>query len=473
MHLHRTLITLSLTATMALASSLAVYQDSAVYGYIPKNTFIGFAKNVKAKCKGYETALLTQINCPPEDRLCKELKSMKKTAQELKAVQTNIALLNTFVSLPQPASLDAQKWIEAAKRVSEEQAKLSMDDTRLKNTLQLQSQAFRKQAPVQNALYLSKECTNDLTLELPYGQVAFSTYYEAQMEKDKEIEVTQYLSVTNRSGIDMEAEDAMFYYRAAHRRVSPVHFSPWIVSKYIPRPKPVFVKRALKGMVKSDEAMLSAVAEVNAPAPVAQYLSAREYRVKNLSLPSTGEPVNVKVTSWRAPLQCEVRAYPYRMTTAFHVCLFKPKTQIEHNLWKVKKGDTILNDRAVGEYDKEAYRLYTKVDLDVKIVRKHLVKKERTTGIFGSTVRKKDGYTLTLTNKSDKKKMLIVTERIPTSTTKEIKVKLLDVKSKKKVDYKVLKDGEVEMNVSLDPHETKKIEVLFEISYDKDLKISY
>ncbi|BAF71626.1 DUF4139 domain-containing protein [Sulfurovum sp. NBC37-1] len=472
MHLHRTLITLSLTATMALASSLAVYRDSTVYGYIPQNTFIGFAKNVKAKCKGYETALLTKINCPPEDRLCKELKNIQKTAQELKAIQTNIALLNTFVSLPQPTSLDAQSWIEAAKRVSGEQAKLSTDERRLKGELQLQTQDFRRQAPVQNALYLSKECKGDLTVELPYGQVVFSTYYEAQIEGNKEIEVTQYLSVTNHSGIDIEAEDAMFYYRAAHRTISPVHFSPWIVSKYVLRPKRMYAKKAAGTMMQND-AMLSAVAEVNAPAPVAEYLSAREYWVKNLSLPSTGEPVNVQVTSWKALLKCALRAYPYRMSTAFHVCSFKPKTQIERNSWKIKNGDTIINDRAMGEYDEERYRLYTEADLDLKIVRKPLVKKERTTGIFGSTVRKKDGYTLTLTNKSDKKKMLIVTERIPTSTTKEIKVKLLDIKSKKKVDYKVLKDGEVEMNVSLDPHETKKIEVLFEISYDKDLKINY
>ena len=472
MHLYKTLITLSLTATMALASSLAVYRDSTVYDYMPQSTFIGFTKNVKAKCKGSKTALLSRINCPGEERLCKELKSMKKTAQELKAVQLNISVLNTFISLPQPTSIDAQNWIEAAKRVSEEQAKLSTDETHLKGELQLQTQAFRRQAPVQNALYLSKECKGELTLELPYGQVVFSTYYEAQIEGDKEIEVTQYLSVTNRSGIDIETEDAMFYYRAAHRMISPVHFSPWIVSKYVPHPKRMYAKKATGTMMQND-VMLAAVAEVDAALPVVQYLAAREYQIKNLSLPSTGEPVNVQVTSWNVPLKCVLRAYPYRMSTAFHVCSFKPKTQIERNSWKIKEGDTIINDRAMGEYDEERYRLYTEADLDVKIVRKPLVKKERTTGIFGSTVQKKDGYTLTLINKSDKKKMLIVTERIPTSTTKEINVKLLDIKSKKKVDYKVLKDGKIEMNVSLAPHETRNIEVLFEISYDKDLKINY
>lgn len=34
-------------------------------------------------------------------------------------------------------------------------------------------------------------------------------------------------------------------------------------------------------------------------------------------------------------------------------------------------------------------------------------------------------------------------------------------------------DGKVEMKLSLAGNETKKIEVLFEISYDKDLKVNY
>ena len=69
--------------------------------------------------------------------------------------------------------------------------------------------------------------------------------------------------------------------------------------------------------------------------------------------------------------------------------------------------------------------------------------------------------------------MLTLTDRIPTSTTDEIKVKLLEIRSDKKVAYKMLKDGKIEMNVSLAPQERKKIEVLFELSYDKDMKVNY
>ena len=102
-----------------------------------------------------------------------------------------------------------------------------------------------------------------------------------------------------------------------------------------------------------------------------------------------------------------------------------------------------------------------------------IVNKERETGIFGGTARKKDGFKLTIINKSDKAKTLTLIERIPTSTTEEIKSKLLSINSEKKVNYKMLKDGKIEMKLTLAPNENKAIEVLFELSYDKDLKVNY
>ncbi|MGB5505493.1 MAG: DUF4139 domain-containing protein, partial [Sulfurovum sp.] len=203
------------------------------------------------------------------------------------------------------------------------------------------------------------------------------------------------------------------------------------------------------------------------------YEDAREYKIENLALPSTGVPVDVKVLTWKTELSCDVRAYSYENTRAFHVCSFNPKYQIDSNRWKIKSSDEMINENGVGEYRKGTYNLYTKVEEDIQIERKRIVNKERETGIFGGTVRKKDGFTLTLINKSDKVKSITLIERIPTSTTEEIKSKLLSINSEKKVNYKILKDGQIEMKLTLTAHENKKIEVLFEISHDKDLKVNY
>ena len=133
----------------------------------------------------------------------------------------------------------------------------------------------------------------------------------------------------------------------------------------------------------------------------------------------------------------------------------------------------MINENAVGEYRDDRYNIYTQIDKDINILRTPIVQKDRKTGIFGGTARKKDGFNLVLTNKSDKIKTLTLTERIPTASTEEIKVKLLSITSDDKIDYKVKKEGEIEMKIELASNESKDIKILFEISYDKDLKVNY
>ena len=476
MKLSRTFITLILTGGLSYASSLSVYQDSATYIFQPQETFIGFTKGIKAKCDGNTVGLKTTTACPHNNRLCQERTALQETIEKLKATRVNIKVLNTLVSLPQPTLFDADAWIETAKKLGAEQARLSTEEAVLKEESVLRSKDFKRQAPVLNALNTGDICQKELELTLPYGQLSFSTFYEADITDKKHVKVTQYLSIINKSGIDMQADDAMFFYRPAHRYIQPIHFSPWIVSKYEPQAERNYAKTKSRTYTAEDEQMakmLMASVPVNAPAPVAKYLNAREYQIKDLSLPSTGMPIDVQVTQWEVPLECDIRVYPYRDTTAFQTCAFVPKLQIDNNQWKIKTAHTTINDKAIGEYRGGKYRIYTQVDPDIKILRKPIVKRERTTGIFGGTARKKDGFTIKIINKSDISKTLTVTERIPTSVTEEIKVKLLTVKSDKKVDYKLLKDGHIEMKLILGAQEHKNIEVMFEISYDKDVKVSY
>lgn len=470
----RTLTLFLLSGSMAYASSLAVYQDKTIYHFSAKNSFIGLTKAVKARCNGNSVELYAIASCPEDKRLCKELNSLKKTEQKLNSIKSNSKVLEQLISLPQPTSFDAKAWIKTAKAVGEEQAKLFEESKKNAEELALKQRAFRKQAPSKNVILSREICTNDMELTIPSGYISFSTSYEADIANEKEVKVTQYLSLVNRSGIDIEADSAMFYYRMANQYIRPVHFNPWIISKYEPRPQSRVAKRAMtqnmkiNSMAVEDEASLLA-----SPAPIASYIGAREYKIDNLTLPSSGLPVNVQVTSWKTSLTCEIKAYPYVNTNAFSVCSFEPKQQIDNNRWKIKSGKVTINENATGEYRDGKYNLYTKIEEDIKIIRKPIVKKERETGIFGGTARKKDGFTLILTNKSDKSKTITLVDRIPASTTDEIKVKLLEVRADKKINYKILKDGKIEMKLTLAAKQSNKIKVLFEISYNKDLKITY
>lgn len=466
---------LLLTGGFVHASSLAVYQDNTFYNFTPKNNFIGFTQNIKVKCEGTTLPLSVTLSCPADDRLCQLLTNWKNTEQKVETVQSNTKVLEKLISLPQPTTFDANAWIESAKQIGEEQARLLTLERSLNEEVQILQRKFQRQAPTKNALQTTQTCNKEIELTLPRGYVSFSTHYEANIEDEKEVTVTQYLSVSNRSGIDIHADNAMFFYRSAHQYVHPIHFRPWVVSKYEPqiqrKSKSAMSKRANMDMAMMAEERMAP--QVAMSAPVASYEDAREYKIENLALPSTGVPVDVKVLTWNTELSCDIRAYSYENTRAFHVCSFNPKYQIDSNRWKIKSSDEMINENGVGEYRKGTYDLYTKVEEDIQIERERIVNKERETGIFGGTARKKDGFILTLINKSDKVKSITLIERIPTSTTNEIKSKLLSINSEKKVNYKILKDGQIEMKLTLAAHENKKIEVLFEISHDKDLKVNY
>ena len=470
MKLARSLNVLLLSGGLSYGTSLAVYQDKTFYSFTPKNSFIGFSEGVEATCKGTTIPLQPTHDCPLDDRLCQLLTGLKTSEKELKAVQANSKVLEQFSSLPRPTTVDVNGLIESAKRIGEEQSKLLLQEKSLGEEVELQERIFQKQAPTKQALQMAQPCNTELAVTIPYGYISFSTHYEANIQNANEISVTQYLSVTNRSGIDIEAQSAMFYYRSADQYVEPVDFRPWIVRKYEPIAKIASAKPMAKN-ASMDRAMMS---ETSMYAPVAAtYEDAREYKINNLILPSTGDPLDVEVLKWKVLVSCEIYTYPYEKTKAFHLCSFEPKYQIESNEWKVKSNHEVINENAAGEYREGKYHLYTKVEEDIQIVRKQIVDKERQTGIFGGTVRKKDGFILTFTNKSDKEKTFTVIERIPISATEEIQSKLLSIRSEKTVEYKLLKDGKIEMKLALAPFENKQIEVLFEISYDKTLEVNY
>ena len=467
------LATLLLTSGLS-ASTLSVYRDQTIYNYDAISSYIGMTKGVKAKCEGNTVDLYEISTCPRDKRLCKEFSSLKEAQKELNSIRYTVQALEKLSSLAQPKEIDADAWIKASTLLGKEKAMLSEREKKSQKTVIVKSAALNKQIPSQQVLVSGKICGNEMELTLPPGYVTFSTSYEADLSYEKEISVTQVMRIVNRSGIDMAADSAMFYYRRANQTIQPVYFDPWIVSKYEPRVKSRMMKKSMMQVSMADESNREAAA---APSPVlrplASYVDAREYRINGLKLPSTGVPVEVKITSWSAVLNCKLKAYPYTNLQTFSVCSFTPKYQIENNRWKIRSGKVTLNENARGEYNEGKYDLYTAVDEDIKIRRRPMVKKERETGIFGGTVRKKDGFVLHVTNKSDKSKTLTLIDRIPTSGSEEIKVKLLALRSDEKINYKMLKEGKLEMYLTLDPKENKKIEVQFEISYDKDLKISY
>ena len=466
-----TLLSSLLLASSALsASSLSVYTDRTFYKYSPENTYVGFAKNIQAQCDGTRIPLKVIQKCPQEMRLCKSLLDLGEKQLHLDMIEANINVLNTLITLPKPTALDGNAWIIAARSVGEEQARLSKQQKEAQILVNESLQTFKKQAPSLKPLQTEELCSKSFELQIPAGQIRFTSRYEADIS-EKNIEVTHTLSLLNRSGIDINADTATFYNHASRTYIRPVRFDPWVIREK--QKRILAVKREVSPMNMEEDAVMNMTLAAPVQKPAAHYIEAREYQINNLNLPSSGLPVKAEVTHWSAALNCETVVYPYRDPHAYNVCSFTPRYQIEGNLWKVIDNEKVVNENAYGEYDEGKYKLYTSIDEDLKIVRKRKVKYERESGIFGSTVRKKDGYTLVVSNRSAKSKTLKIIERIPVSQKEEIKVKLLKVNAEKKVKYKSIKEGKLEIEVQLAANESNTIEIVFEVSYDKSLKVVY
>ena len=460
---------LLVSATLASASSLSVYQNKSIYTFSPTDGFIGLTKGVSAKCKGESVPLESREKCPKSIRICSLYNEMKGLSAKTHANSINMRLLESLISLPKPTSVDADKIIASARNIAKEETRLTLEKEALSRETEKLERRFAKEARSTLPLGTEVACPAELEVTLPYGYVTFDTEYEAMIDPGQDITVIQKLSILNKSGVDISASDATFHNRSSETYLNPVHFHPWIVSEAKPFMPQKRMKRKM-AMSVNDESLSGNVAS----APVsATYDESREYTVHNLMLPSTGEAIHVKVSTWKVPVRCQNELYPYRNTQVFEVCRFKPKYQIERNRWRVVTPQKVINEKAVGEYEKGEYALYTRQIEDIKVTRKKIVNKERQTGIFGGTARKKDGFVLTLVNKSNKEYKIAITERIPTSTTDKIKVKLLSVKSVTPIQHQLFKNGELKIDTVLAPHETRNIEVVFEISYDKDLKIDY
>ena len=456
------------STTISYSNSLMVYQDKSIYTYVPTTTYIGFAKGIKAKCEGSSIGLRSMLKCDESNALCKESLNIEEMKKRLSSIQYNGQMLDTMLTLAKPTKIDARSWIDSARELAKEKSNLLFEEKSVQSELTLNQTEFQKKVSSSKALQSKKLCQGELELTLPRQGLSFSISYEANIDK-KQIEVTQYLNILNRSGVDIEASSATFYYRLGHQYVRPANFKPWIASKYVAQ------DRLMKRNVMSDmlATPMSAMVYKKEVKNVATYIDAREYSVKNLKLPSIGMPLEVKILSWSSELSCKLKSYPYLRASAFEVCSFKPKYQIERNSWRVKSKDKIINENVIGKYNEGSYNIYTKRDEDLKIKREKIVDKERETGFFGGIARKKDGFIVTVNNKSNRVKKLTIVERIPTSNSDEIEVKLLSIRSKEKVDYRLLKDGKIEINLNLKANESKKIEILFELIYDKKLKIRY
>jgi len=451
------------------AATLEIYRDGAIYRYVPVDDYIGFLSRGEARCGDREIALMRRPTCPESKRLCKEKGEIEKIRGKLEVTRETLKVLTGIEKAIKPTELSADKWISAAEKAGAKRAELAGAATKLQRELQAGEEAFSRLSSASEPLFLSRACKNELTLTLPAGLIELDIENEATLLKENLLKVSQFLSLTNRSGVDISVKDARIYVRDLHQILRPIRFYPWIV-----RPAPPKSSLRNEASIWAMNGQEDRVMPAAAPAPSiqgVQRLTARNYAVGKLDLPSTGESVRVKLSEYQVRSDCSDIAYPYRESTVYRACRFQPREEIVSNRWSLKKGRRVVSDRIYGEYAEGGYLLYVDRDESIKLRRERLPEKEQSSGIFGGQIRKKDGFIIELNNASAAKKSLTLIDRIPHSITDRIKVKFLELKGAKKMSLD--EKGKLTMKVDLAPNEHRKVTVLFELRYDKGMKVNY
>jgi len=459
--------TFLLCGTSAMGS-LEIYKDGVKYRYVPVDDYVGFVRGASATCGEREISLLTRQKCPEAKRLCRESKEIETLRWELESLRDSLAMMNSWVTAAKFSDVDAAKWLSAAEKMGKQQAEWRRKEDAAAVELKSGEKHFQRQVSSDEPRFLSRLCKEELELTLPPGLIDTRLVNVAELGAEK-IRITHYLSLRNHSGVDISSKDARIYARNFHRNLRPVHFHPWVIRPVSPEAISLRGAKGKAGMRVPEREMRTA-----APAPAVstpQRLGYRDYAVGKIELPSTGEEVRVRIGGYEVARKCEEISYPWRSGIVYVACRFAPKTAVESDRWILKKGRRLVSENAHGEYCRGKYLLFVDRDDTVQIRRKRVVEKERSSGIFGGKIRKKDGYILELENRSQHQKTVKIIERVPDSTTEKIKVKLL--KTEGAIRESLDEEGRLVMQVVLAPREHKEVKVLFELTYDKGLKVRY
>jgi len=466
----------SVTASVVWGSALEIYRDGAKYRMIPIDRFVGMTKGVQALCESQEMRLLPLESCPPKQRLCQVVKQLGEQEHATMALQQEQEVLKQLLMTVKPTKIDAGAWIDAAAKLGTHQATLIQKQTEMRQRLRSMRADFKRQAPSREPVGTRRKCDGELLLTMPAGYLSARLRYEADIRDPKYIAIEQSMMLRNRSGIDIVAKEADVYARAYRVALRPLHFTPWRVS--LQEKKPASASDRHSRSLQMESAMLrkSTAESVVPTAPAAAVDTAvqtgyKNYHLTGVELPSTGEEIELKIEAYRSEASCELIAYPYQDRHLYRLCSFMPQSPVVSHRWRITDGERLVSSEAYGLYREGKYLLNTGVDETVLIERSRMVERDRSSGIFGGAIRKKDGYTLQLTNLSQQRKEIRLVERIPTSTTDKIESKLLKVTGAE--SYRLLADGRLELHLVLAPREERSIAVSFTLSYDKKQKIDY
>ncbi len=456
------LVVVLLAAAALQASELTIYRDAAVLKDRFADGFIGWTgPKVSATCANEEVTLLPTSRCPESLRLCKvrhRIDRLARQAQKAKMAKKSLQTLISHLRYDRP---DSAALIKESERLAEGLSRFETQAQEASSRKAELQERFTQEVQSLQGYRAARPCAKEMTVRLPPGAITFEIRNIADITDKKSVDLTEAMAVTNRSGIDIQADRMIFIYRRIARRLRPFRFAPWVVRDANSRPRIVAAKSAAVPVFAVERGLNQTIRK-----------GPRRFEARSVTLPSTGEAVEVTLRHERIEAEYREVAYPWRSEEVYESILFKPPYAVLNDRWRIVKDKETTAAEVYGLYEGERYRLFIGVDEDIRLRRDRLILKE-SENFFGNRIHKKDGYKITITNQSHKKRDLHIVERIPVAVRSDVHVKLLSVQSDQPLRYRKGKEGRVDIDVTIPPRSSGDVTVLFEVDFDKKKRIFY
>ncbi len=439
----------------SFASSVSIFRDSMTYIPNLKNQFVGFNDKVKVFCNWSEITTEKKLEVNDDCYLCNLYNDIKQLENKLIDLNNKEKVLTDLL---QNLKTDENTFFKMSNQISNEISKIQKEKTKAQTLIDLKKKQFSSLSASSFPIYLSQKCKNPV-IKLDKGQINVNLENSLKIlsvnNNKAEVEASKILKLSNRSGIDIKADEASVIFQYSTREINTYNFHPKVV---YPETLEYFIYYGEEKIVKA--AFIS-------DREIAMSKGNRNYKIKNLDLHANGLEHKFYVKDAKINADFSLVVYPYRNKNVYRQLKFKLPFSIDTKYWNVQYNNERFS-RVYSYFDEDinSYVLFAGIDYDVLVNRKDLIKKRKPTGFLKNKMKIKLGYKISLTNFGKERKEINVIDRIPISGDKRIEIRDISISNK---NCKLEEKGKVSCNINLNPQKTTEIIVKYALIFDKKL----
>ena len=444
-----------LFSTTTFASSVNIFIDSTTYTPDLKSQFIGFNKKIEIYCNWSEVEKEQRVEVKEDCYLCNLYNSINQLENRLTELRNKEKVIMDLLA---NLKTNENTFFKMSEQISQQLTKIEEEKSKLQNLVDLKRKKFQKLTKSEKPIFISQKCKNPI-ISINRKDIDVNLINSLKIlsvNKNKAIlEVAKILKLSNKSGIDIKADEANIIFQYAQKEIRTFEFHPKVI---YPETLEYFLSYGEERYVK---------AAVLTDRMIAESKGNRNYRIQNLYLPANGLEKKFSVKNAKINADFSLIVYPFRDKNVYRQLIFKLPFNIDTKYWDVKyKNEHFSKVYSKFNYDTNSYILFAGIDYDILVKRENLIKKRKPTGFLRNKLKIKLGYKINVSNLGKETKEIKVIDRVPISGDKRIEIADVNIDNK---NCKLEEKGKVSCNIQLKPQESSEIVTKYAIVFDKKL----